>query len=344
MSLIDLIKTVPKAELHVHIEGTMEPSLLFQLSERNNIPLPYTLEQSIESRKSFKDLQEFLDQYYDACKVLITPEDFYDLARSYFEKAIESNIVHCEVFFDPQTHLSRGVEFSTIIKGLTKASEEVKDRLSVQWIMSFLRNLSEADAIEVIKLAQPFAEFITGVGLDSAEEGNPASKFENAYRLAGEKGLCGDGCFKVAHAGEESDASSIINALYYLGTKRIDHGIRCLDSPHLCKFLKEAQIPLTVCPLSNHKLQVVSRFLSDRKIFKELYDLGVVITINSDDPAFFGGYICENYLLALQDFENDQQIEVLKRLAKYSFQASFIADQKKQIYYELVDKSLPIVE
>ena len=340
MSIRELIEKAPKAELHVHIEGTMEPELLFRLSARNNIALPYTLEESLQSRLSFTDLQDFLREYYDGCRVLITSEDFYELAKSYFEKAIKSNILHCEVFFDPGTHTNRGISFETIISGLTRASEEVRDRINAHWIMCFLRDHSEEEALEILKIAEPYSHLIKGIGLDSNEIENPPKKFENAYKIASAKGFCGDGSFKVAHAGEECDATSAISALYYLGIKRIDHGIRSLDSPFLCKFLRDSKIPLTVCPLSNDKLQVVSRFFNGRKLIKELYDLGIVVTINSDDPAFFGGYINENYESALLDFEDDQKKEVLIQFCKNGFKASFISDEEKEKYCQLVDKAL----
>ena len=340
MSLLELIELTPKAELHVHIEGTMEPSLLFSLSLRNNLPLPYTQEACAASRQHFAHLQHFLDQYYDACAVLITSEDFYDLAKAYFDKAIASKILHTEVFFDPQTHLSRGISFETVISGLTRASDEVKSSLSVHWVMCFLRNLTEADALEVLNQAQPFAHLIKGVGLDSAEHGNPPEKFANAYKQAAERGFCGSGCLKVAHAGEECEASTVIAALYHLNIKRIDHGVRSLDSPALCKFLADAQIPLTVCPLSNEKLQVNARFLPGRRIVRELVELGIAVTINSDDPAFFGGYINENYVKALQEFEEAERKEVLRKLCKNSFRASFISEEIKEMYCGLVDEAL----
>lgn len=340
MNLQQLVESIPKAELHVHIEGTMEPSLLFALSSRNSIPLPYTLEDCKNSRKNFTDLQDFLNQYYDACKVLQTSEDFYDLAKEYFTKAISSKILHCEIFFDPQTHLTRGIPFETVITGLTRASEEVKNEISATWVMCFLRNLSEEEAFEVLQQAEPFAHLIRGVGLDSAEEGNPAKKFAKVYKKAAEKGFCGNGCFKVAHAGEESDPTSVLGALYHLNVKRIDHGVRSLESPALCTFLKDNEIPLTVCPLSNEKLQVKNRFFPGRKIVKELFDLGIIITINSDDPAFFGGYINENYESALKEFEESQWVEVMRKLCKNSFAASFIEDEKKEMYCGLVDEAL----
>lgn len=337
----DLISKVPKAELHVHIEGTMEPELLFNLSCKNNIPLSQTLDQCKQSRLAYDNLQDFLNQYYQACNVLKSEEDFYRLAMEYFEKAIKSHILHCEVFFDPQTHLANGVSFETVIKGLTRASEEVKSQLQAKWIMCFLRHLPESEGIELINQAVPFAHLIHGIGLDSAEEGNPPGKYENAFRIAAEKGLCGPQClYKTAHAGEECDASSVISTLYHLNVPRIDHGVRSIDCDNLCKALVECQVALTLCPLSNLKLMVKERFFPEKKAIKELFDAGVMITINSDDPGFFGGYINENYAYALMEFEEERRKDVLRQLAKNGFLASFISEEEKIGFCSKVDEVL----
>lgn len=339
MNISHLIRQVPKAELHVHIEGTIEPELLFQIASRNSISLPYTLEECKNLRKSYSSLQNFLDLYYDSCKALKTETDFYEVALAYLAKAVEEGITHCEIFFDPQTHLANGIPFSTFFPGFLAASHKMQGQVHSQWIMCFLRDLSQDQALEVIDLALPYKDHILGVGLDSAEVGNPAGKFSKAYTVAGQKGLCGSDCvFKVAHAGEEDDASSIISALYYLGVKRIDHGVRALESNSLCKFLKDSEIGVTCCPISNKRLQVKSRFFSGgRKATKELFEKGVIVTVNSDDPAFFGGYICDNFEYVLKDFEDERKKEVLRKLCKNSFFVSFIPQDMKDESYRKID-------
>lgn len=341
MSIEDMVKIAPKAELHVHIEGTMEPELLFELAQKNNISLNYTIDQCREERKNQYNLKEFLIQYNDACKVLISENDFYAVAIRYFTKAISHNVVYCEVFFDPQTYMANGVSFETIIKGLSRASEEIKDRLQAKWIMCFLRHLPEADCLALISQAEPFVHLIHGIGLDSLEEGNPARKHENVFRIAEEKGLCGNkGTNKTAHAGEESDASNVISSLYHLNVPRIDHGVRSLDCLNLCKALKQSEVALTLCPLSNIKLKVKERFFPDTQVVKELFNIGVRITINSDRPEIFGGYINENYLCALEEFEEDERKFVLRQLLKNSFLASFIEEDEKVAFCAKVDEAL----
>ena len=258
---------------------------------------------------------------------------------AYLAKAVEEGITHCEIFFDPQTHLANGIPFSTFFPGFLAASHKMQGQVHSQWIMCFLRDLSQDQALEVIDLALPYKDHILGVGLDSAEVGNPAGKFSKAYTVAGQKGLCGSDCvFKVAHAGEEDDASSIISALYYLGVKRIDHGVRALESNSLCKFLKDSEIGVTCCPISNKRLQVKSRFFSGgRKATKELFEKGVIVTVNSDDPAFFGGYICDNFEYVLKDFEDERKKEVLRKLCKNSFFVSFIPQDMKDESYRKID-------
>lgn len=339
MDLSNLIRKVPKAELHIHIEGSMEPSLLFTLASRNSIALPYTLESCQDRRKNYQNLQDFLNLYYDACQVLVHEQDFFDLAQSYLQKAISGSVTHCEIFFDPQTHLNRGIQFGTIITGFHRASEEVKNLIHVQWILCFLRDLTQDAAFEVIKLAEPYKEWIHGVGLDSAEVGNPPEKFKDAYKVAADAGLCGKDClFKVAHAREIDDSSDVVATLYYLGVSRIDHGVQAVESMGLCKFLKDSQIALTCCPLSNKMLKVEERFFGERKVVKELFDRGVVVTINSDDPAFFGGYICENFDYVISDFEESSRKEVLRTLCKNSFLASFISEEMKEENYRKIDE------
>jgi adenosine deaminase len=329
---------VPKAELHVHIEGTIEPEQLFRIAARNSIELPYSLEDCKNRRKDYSDLQDFLNLYYDACRALKTTEDFYDVAKAYLQRAVQEGITHAEIFFDPQTHLAQGTTFETFFTGLLRASDEMKDEISSQWIMCFLRDLSEESALQVISMALPFKDRILGVGLDSAEVGNPPKKFKKAFEIAAAKGLCGNDCtLKVAHAGEEEDASSVIAALFHLQIKRIDHGVRAVDSNSLCKFLKDSQVGVTCCPVSNKMLKVQERFFHERSAIKMLFQQGVIVTVNSDDPAFFGAYICGNFEEVLKEFDEDQRIEVLRKLCKNSFFISFIPESLKEENYKKID-------
>lgn len=326
------IQRLPKAELHVHIEGTFEPQLMFKIAERNGLSIDRSLEEVIEARKGFADLQEFLNMYYDALSVLKTEEDFYDLAMAYFLKAKENNVRHCEVFFDPQTHIKRGLSFSIVISGLHRAARDVAG-ISVQYIMCFLRDLPESEALELVEIARPYADKISGVGLDSAEIGNHTSKFENAYKAAVAAGLCGEkGDWVVAHSGEEGGADYVFDTLNSINPTRIDHGVRSLDDMELIDLLRDRRTPLTACPLSNLKLRVLERFFDGKSVVKRLLDNGIVVTINSDDPAYFGGYLNDNYESAAEEFIGLPEPEIkeaLKSLARNSFDASFINDSEK---------------
>ncbi|CAE09856.1 adenosine deaminase [Wolinella succinogenes] len=321
-TLKELIAKLPKAELHLHIEGSLEPELMFELAQKNRIPLPYKSVEEVRKAYSFTSLQSFLDIYYAGAKVLLTESDFFDLAWAYLLRCKAQNICHTEIFFDPQTHTSRGVSFETVIEGITKALEKGEKELGISsfLIMCFLRHLSESEGFEILKSSLPFREKILGVGLDSSEVGHPPSKFERLFlecRKAGYK--------IVAHAGEEGDSSYIWEAIHKLQVERIDHGIRCEEDENLVEWLIQKQTPLTVCPLSNVKLQAVKN-LSEHNILR-LLRKGVLVTVNSDDPAYFGGYLNENYE-ALSEHLNASK-EELKALAINSFKASFLSEEKK---------------
>jgi adenosine deaminase len=285
-----LIRVLPKVELHLHIEGTLEPELMFSLAAKHGVALPYASVDAVRAAYNFHDLQSFLDLYYAGCAVLRDRQDFYALAMAYFTRAHADRVVHAELFFDPQTHTARGVPMDMIIGGLRDAMDDAHKRydISSQLIMCFLRHLSEDAAFETLEQVLPFKSEIVGVGLDSGERGNPPSKFARVFKRARELGLR-----TVAHAGEEGPAAYIREALDLLFVERIDHGVRCDEDPALVEELVRRQIPLTVCPLSNVKLCVIDDLR--RHNFARLLRKGVVVTINSDDPAYFGGYIGENY-------------------------------------------------
>jgi len=285
-----LIRALPKVELHLHIEGTLEPELMFSLAAKHGVALPYASVDAVRAAYNFRDLQSFLDLYYAGCDVLRDRRDFYALAMAYFTRAHADRVVHAELFFDPQTHTARGVPMEVVIGGLRDAMDDAQKRydISSQLIMCFLRHLPEEDAFETLADAIPFRSEIAGVGLDSGEKGNPPSKFERVFKQAREYGLR-----TVAHAGEEGPAAYIREALDLLFVERIDHGVRCEEDKALVEELIKKQIPLTVCPLSNLKLRVVQDLREHN--FARLLRKGVLVTINSDDPAYFGGYIGENY-------------------------------------------------
>jgi len=325
-----LIQTLPKAELHLHIEGTLEPKLMFRLAEKNRINIPYHTIEEVEKAYRFTSLQSFLDIYYEGAHVLITEEDFFDLTWAYLLKCKAQHIVHTEIMFDPQTHTQRGIAFQTVIRGITQALEAGKEELGISsfLIMSFLRHLSQEDAFTTLAEALPFQEQILAVGLDSSELGNPPSKFEAVFKAAKEHG------FKlVAHAGEEGDSSYIWEAIKLLHVDRIDHGIRCDEDAALLDYLAKMQIPLTVCPLSNVSLHTV-KDLAHHNILK-LLNRGLLVMVNSDDPAYFGGYLNEN-LEALSE-GLDMQANELKHLVKNSFKASFLREKAKEAFYQNID-------
>ncbi|MDH3435153.1 MAG: adenosine deaminase, partial [Gammaproteobacteria bacterium] len=295
MTLSSFIQRIPKAELHLHIEGTLEPEMMLALAQRNRIELPYANVDQIRDAYDFSNLQSFLDIYYAGAQVLTETQDFYDLTYAYLERAAEDNVRHVEIFFDPQTHTARHVSFTTVIDGIYSALLDGESRLGITFrlIMCFLRHLSSDDAEATLDEALPYKDKIHAVGLDSSEVGHPPSKFVSVFDRARKEGL-----LTVAHAGEEGPPAYIREALDLLRVKRIDHGVRCLEDPALVKRLVDEQIPLTVCPLSNVKLRVFESL--EEHNLKRLLQRGLCVTINSDDPAYFGGYIGENYLRAQQ--------------------------------------------
>jgi len=285
-----LIRRLPKVELHLHIEGTLEPEMMFSLADKHGVALPYASVEAVRAAYAFSDLQSFLDLYYAGCAVLRDRRDFYALAMAYFTRAHADNVVHAELFFDPQTHTARGIAMDTVVHGLRDAMEDAHARygMTSELILCFLRHLSEADAFATLDAALPLRREFAGVGLDSGEKGNPPSKFERVFAKARSLGLRA-----VAHAGEEGPAAYIREALDLLHVDRIDHGVRCDEDPALVERLAREHVPLTVCPLSNLKLCVVKDLREHN--FGRLLRKGVAVTINSDDPAYFGGYIGENY-------------------------------------------------
>jgi len=312
MSLEDLIRQIPKAELHIHIEGSLEPELMFEIANRNGVRLRYPSVDALRRAYQFSDLQSFLDIYYEGASVLREERDFYDMTMAYLRRAAADNVRHAEIFFDPQTHTGRGIAFETVINGITSAMRE--GPISTRLILCFLRHLSAESAMQTLEEALPFKDRLVAVGLDSSELGNPPSKFAAVFARARSEGLRA-----VAHAGEEGPPSYIREALDILGASRIDHGVRCLEDPQLVDELVSRRIPLTVCPLSNVKLRVF-RSMKDHNL-RTLLRRGIVVTINSDDPAYFGGYVVDNYLAvaeALSLTEDD-----IRQLARNSFEASF---------------------
>ena len=323
ISIHNFIEGIPKAELHLHIEGTFEPDLMFEIARRNNISINYKSVDELKKAYNFNNLQEFLDIYYAGASVLIYEQDFYDLTWAYLTKVHEQNLVHTEIFFDPQTHTDRGISFDTVIQGIHSALEDAKEKLGIssQLIMCFLRHLDEVAAFDILEQALPYKEWIAGVGLDSSEMGHPPSKFENVFSKALDEGF-----ITVAHAGEEGPAAYVWEAINLLKISRIDHGNRSLEDDQLIKHIVEKQIPLTMCPLSNLELKVVDD-LKDHPML-QLMEAGLMVTINSDDPAYFGGYMNENYIqiAAALNLSKKQITE----LAKNSFKASFLSDVEKE--------------
>ncbi|QNW93834.1 adenosine deaminase [Acinetobacter seifertii] len=331
MNQVELIQALPKAELHVHIEGTFEPELMFAIAQRNQIQIPYKSVEEVKQAYNFHNLQSFLDIYYAGANVLVHEQDFYDLAWAYFEKCAEDRVVHTEMFFDPQTHTDRGVAFATVINGLKRACTDAKAKfgISSQLIMCFLRHLSEEAAFETLEQALPFKKDIIAVGLDSSEVGHPPAKFERVFAKAREEGF-----LIVAHAGEEGPPEYVWEALDLLKVNRIDHGVRSEEDEQLMARLINEKMPLTVCPLSNLKLCVV-KDMQDHNI-RRLLQKGVHVTVNSDDPSYFGGYMNDNFIAIQQalDLSNDE----LKQLAINSFEASFISDEEKQKWISEIQK------
>ncbi len=326
----DVACGMPKAELHLHIEGTLEPELAFALAERNQVKLPYASVDALRAAYEFQDLQSFLDIYYAGASVLLKEQDFYDLTFAYFKRAAADQVVHAEIFFDPQTHAARGVPFAVVLDGIERAMQDAERKLGVssRLILCFLRHLSEADAFATLKDAAPHLQRIHGIGLDSSERGHPPSKFERVFTRCRELGLpC------VAHAGEEGPPDYIWEALDLLHVRRIDHGVRALEDPRLVARLREQRIPLTVCPLSNVKLRVFNDMQHHN--LKQLLEAGLVVTVNSDDPAYFGGYVNDN-IRAVQD-ALDLSVADWHRIARNSFEASLVDDAVRRRWIARLD-------
>lgn len=319
------IENLPKAELHLHIEGTFEPELMFNIAQRNNIELKYKSVEELKAAYQFDCLQDFLDIYYQGASVLLNEQDFYDLTWSYLEKCAAQNVRHTEIMFDPQTHTDRGVSFETVIKGITRACNNANEKLNVSslLIMSYLRHLTEEDAFKTLQQSLPYKHLITAVGLDSSEKGNPPSKFAKVFEASAKEGY-----IPLAHAGEEGPAEYVWEALDVLNIKRIDHGNNSLQDEDLVKEIVKRDIALTVCPLSNTALCVVDNLKNHP--LKTMMNKGLKVTVNSDDPAYFGGQVNKNYI-EIQKALNLTKGDVYE-LAKNSFQYSLLDEDKKQFY------------
>ena len=323
MNIEEFIKKSPKAELHLHIEGTLEPELMFFLAKRNNIKIPFKNIDDVKKAYNFNNLDSFLKIYYEGAKVLIKEQDFFDLTWAYILKCKEDNIVHTEIFFDPQTHTDRGIDFDVIINGIFNALKKAEKEfgLSFKIIMCFLRHLSEDECFQILDKALAHKDKIYGVGLDSSEKGNPPKKFEKLFKKASENEF-----ITVAHAGEEGPPEYIWEALNLLNVSRIAHGVQCLKDEKLVEILTKNQIPLTVCPLSNIKLKVFNT-LEDHNL-KKMLEKKLMVMVNSDDPAYFGGYLNKNFI-EIQKALN-LSYEEIKTLLANSFKSSFMKDTKKE--------------
>jgi len=329
----DWLDKLPKVELHMHLEGSLEPELMFELAHRNKIELPFESVDQIRQAYEFSSLQDFLDIYYQGARVLLVEQDFYDLVWAYLEKCDQQKVVHIEPFFDPQTHTDRGISFETVIMGISRALADGKNKLGIssRLIMCFLRHLSEEAAFETLAQAEPHIDRIAGIGLDSSEKGNPPEKFSRVFAKARDLGL-----LTVAHAGEEGPAGYVWTAINDLKVSRIDHGVRSIDDPGLMNYLVETRLPLTVCPLSNTKLRVFED-MSQHNILRML-EMGVCVTVNSDDPAYFGGYMTENFqalVSALGMSKNEARQLVLN-----SIEACFAGEGRKQEIRTLLEQVL----
>jgi adenosine deaminase len=314
---------IPKAELHLHIEGTLEPELAFELAARNGVELPYADTGELRTAYDFEDLQSFLNLYYGLMAVLRTERDFEDLANAYLARAAAQGVRHAEIFFDPQAHLSRGVEMGTVVDGLWRAlgSSEANHGVSTRLILCFLRDGSAGSALETLHAAKPYLDRITGVGLDSAEVGHPPAKFREVYETAAALGLR-----RVAHAGEEGPPEYVTEALDVLGVERVDHGLRCMEDPALVERLVRDRVPLTLCPMSNVRLRTVDT-LADHPL-PAMLDAGLLCTVNSDDPAYFGGYAGDNFTAVHASLGLSE--DRLRELARNSFVASFLEDDEER--------------
>ncbi|SKA57716.1 adenosine deaminase [Enterovibrio nigricans] len=325
------VRRLPKVELHLHIEGALEPELMFEMAERNGIPLPYETVEDARKAYQFEDLQSFLDIYYQGANVLVTERDFFDLTWAYLLRCKADNVIHTEIFFDPQTHTVRGIDFDTVINGIYHALRQGEKELGItsKLILCFLRHLSEEEAFETLSQAEPHLNRIVGVGLDSSEIGHPPAKFQRVFAKAMSMGLK-----TVAHAGEEGPANNIWDALSLLNVSRVDHGVQCTQDPILVAELAKTRMPLTVCPLSNVKLRVFDT-MEDHNILT-LLDKGLCVTVNSDDPAFFGGYMTDNFLALTHALSPSKH--QLVQLTKNAIEASFISDEEaRQLNAQLDD-------
>lgn len=326
----DWLKSLPKAELHLHIEGTLEPELMFELAARNKVALPYESVEAVRAAYDFHDLQSFLDLYYQGMAVLRTADDFHDLAMAYFRRAHADGVVHVELMFDPQAHLARGVGLATQIEGLRRAMRLAARELDVSsaLILSFVRDRPADEAMQVLEQANSYLELVDAVGLDSAEQGNPPDKFAEVFARARDLGLA-----RVAHAGEEGPPEYIRQALDTLDVCRIDHGVRCLEDPALVARLRDAQIPLTVCPLSNTRLKVVETM--DEHPLPAMLDAGLRLTLNSDDPAYFGGGMLDNFLACQKAFDWDRA--TFRKLARNAVEAAFLEESRREALLARID-------
>ncbi|WP_118179670.1 adenosine deaminase [Paraburkholderia phosphatilytica] len=332
-TLTEKTAAAPKAELHIHIEGSLEPELIFRLAERNGVKLAYNSIDALRAAYAFTDLQSFLDIYYAGASVLLTEQDFYDMTMAYCERALADNVVHTEIFFDPQTHTERGVAIDVVVAGIERALADAEQRgLSSKLILCFLRHLPEEDALATFDAALPlfdrYRHRLIGVGLDSSERGHPPSKFERVFAKARAKGLK-----LVAHAGEEGPPSYVYEALDLLKVDRVDHGVRSIEDPALVTRLADTRVALTVCPLSNLKLCVFDDLT--KHTLKALLDEGVAVTVNSDDPAYFGGYVNENYRATVEALQlTDAEVYTIIR---NSFEASFVTDAERDALIARLD-------
>jgi adenosine deaminase len=324
------LEGIPKCELHLHIEGSLEPELMFEIADRNGIALPFANVEAVRAAYQFTNLQSFLDIYYAGANVLQDEQDFYDLTWEYLDRVHRQNVRHVEIFFDPQTHTERGIAFETVITGIRQALRDARDQFGMTYkiIPNFLRHMSAESAMQTFEQALPFGNWIAAFGLDSSEVGNPPSKFKEVFDR-----VRAEGFLTVAHAGEEGPPEYIWEALNLLKASRIDHGVRSQEDSSLVAHLKEHQIALTVCPLSNIKLRVFDRL--EQHNLKKLLDLGLRVTVNSDDPAYFGGYLLENFV-AVQQALNLTEKDIV-RLVKNSFEATFLSEPDTACYLAEVD-------
>ncbi|MDH3261382.1 MAG: adenosine deaminase [Acidimicrobiia bacterium] len=325
------VRGLPKAELHVHLEGTLEPEMMFEMARRNRVPLRFGSVEEVQAAYEFSDLQSFLDIYYDGAEVLRTEQDFFDLTYAYLEKVVRDGVRRAEVFFDPQTHTERGIPFEAVVSGISRALAAGRTKLDISsgLIMCFLRHMSAESAHETLEQALPYRELLLGVGLDSSEVGNPPEKFDAVFAQARRAGM-----LVVAHAGEEGPPEYIWGALDTLHARRVDHGVRSEEDADLLIRLVEERVPLTMCPLSNVKLRVFPT-LNDHNL-KRLLDRGLVVTVNSDDPAYFGGYVGENYLAVARALKLSR--DDLALLARNSFEAAFLRVEERRVFLAELDE------